>query len=68
MSRSGPKVERRIYLAIVEGRVETKQQRVVHGLVHGSHRAEIVSPEDPEAKKAELFFPLKRGERDLLSL
>ncbi len=55
---------RRIYFAIVEGEVKEKEQRVVHGLIHGSHKAKLSSLEDPDAKKAELFLTVEESNKN----
>jgi 23S rRNA pseudouridine1911/1915/1917 synthase len=54
---------RRIYYAIVEGVIEKKEQKVVHGLIHGSHKALVSSLEDPNAKKAELLLHVEESNK-----
>lgn len=54
------KVWRRRYVAIVEGKIEKKEQKLVHGLRHASHRADIVPLESQEAKRAELHLSVQQ--------
>lgn len=42
------------YVAIVEGNTPPATGSMVDYLVHGNYAAEVVSPSDPEAKRAEL--------------
>ncbi len=57
----------RIYMAIVEGTIEKEKQRVVHGLLHGEHKAEVVLLQHPLAKRAELVVSVvERGKRATL--
>jgi 23S rRNA pseudouridine1911/1915/1917 synthase len=46
----------RVYTAEVEGVFPTREGRLDHYLVHGNHKAIVMSPSNPEAKHARLEF------------
>ena len=50
----------RIYQADLEGILEEDEGCLEHFLCHGSHRALLVSPSDPRAKRASLFYRVEK--------
>lgn len=55
---------KKIYHALVEGKLEKKQDALTHYLRHEEHRAVLSSKEDPEAKKAILEYRVLKENLD----
>ena len=60
----------KIYLAVVAGRPLRPEGRLEDALVHDSHRARVVPPDDPQGKLAVLEYELleSRGGQSLLRI